>query len=85
MIQYVTINTTGNAADFGNMPDQRIFAVGFSNLTGERGIVGTSSNSNNLDSPIYQIDYMTINSPGNAADFGDLTSLRVRASGFSNG
>lgn len=85
MIQYVTINSAGNAIDFGNMRGERLYGSALSNLTGERGICGSFCKSNNIADIIIDIEYVTVNSPGNATDFGDLTSTRTRASGFSNG
>ena len=70
IIDYVTISTLGNAADFGD-------------LTGSSrwGITGCSSSTRGLfaggfigPSSFYNIiEYVTISSTGNSADFGDLT------------
>ena len=63
-IDYVTISTTGNATDFGDLlsPIQRL--TGTSDAT--RGVVGGGLASTNV------IQYITIASTGNATDFGDL-------------
>ena len=71
-IDYITIATTGNAADFGDLTVGRLYAGGASNSTrgcwaGGNITGGTQKN---------EIDYVTIASTGNAADFGDLTSAR---------
>ena len=71
-IDYITIATTGNAADFGDLTVGRLYAGRASNSTrgcwaGGNITGGTQKN---------QIDYVTIASTGNAADFGDLTSAR---------
>jgi hypothetical protein len=65
VIQYVTIATTGNAIDFGDLTSAR------------RNLGGTSSTIRALfaggtDTPSNVIDYITIASAGNAVDFGDL-------------
>jgi hypothetical protein len=67
-IQYVTIASTGNAADFGD-------------LTVARGAQAATGNSiravwmggNNDGGDLDTIDYVTFSTLGNATDFGDLT------------
>ena len=63
-IDYVTIATTGNAADFGDSTEARNNTGSLSSPT--RGILAGGS-------PSYKstIDYVTIASAGNATDFGD--------------
>ena len=69
-MQYITIATTGNAADFGDLSAIRNAPGAVASST--RGIwmggVGPSPGNTALD----VIDYVTIASTGNAADFGDL-------------
>ena len=65
-IDYVTIATTGNAQDFGDMTDSRSSAAGMSN--GTRGVWAGGYESGALD----MMDYITIASTGNATDFGDM-------------
>jgi hypothetical protein len=80
-IQYITINTTGNATDFANLSVTRRDLTGCSNLTNERAVSAggyTTAYSN-------VIDYHTINSVGNATDFGNLTNAITNAGGLSNG
>ena len=78
-IHYVTISSTGNTSDFGNLNDNKLNAAGCSSNT--RGITGGGSSQ---DSSV-QIDYVTIASTGNAADFGDLASDKYqRASASQN-
>ena len=80
-IDYITIATTGNAIDFGDMSVtiQQVAAVGSST----RGIFGggyaSSGGNNNV------IDYVTIATTGNATDFGDLTQAKYNAGGTQNG
>jgi len=70
-IDYVTIATTGNAQDFGDLTLTR------------RGSAGCSSNVRGLfgggvtPTTTNVIDYITIASLGDAIDFGDLTSAKV--------
>jgi len=76
IIDYVTIATTGNATDFGNLTAGRTGVVGVSN--GTRGIFagGTDGTSNSTSADHNNIDYITIDTTGNAVDFGDLTQSR---------
>ena len=69
-IQFVNVDSTGNATDFGNLTVARKGLMACSNST--RALFGggeTPSNSN-------IIDYITTATTGNAADFGDLTAVR---------
>lgn len=69
-IDYITISSTGNASDFGDLLTSRHTLSSCSSNT--RGIFGggvTSSNTN-------VIEFITISSTGDAADFGDLTVAR---------
>ena len=64
-IDYVTIASTGDATDFGNLKGGRIYSRSAANST--RGLVmgaDTAPFENN-------IEYVTVASLGNAADFGD--------------
>ena len=71
-IDYVTIASTGNATDFGNLVEARFGMGGCSNST--RGLFcGGYRPSPNTDMVNF-IDYITIASSGvDAQDFGDLT------------
>ena len=68
VIAYITIATTGNATDFGDLTVNRYGLGSCSSTT--RGVFagGLSGVKHN------QIDYITIASAGNATDFGDLTT-----------
>ena len=78
-IDYITIGSTGNASDFGDLTAARSSTAGTSNAT--RGIVGGGDEG----SAVNTIEYITIGSKGNAQDFGDLTVARSRVSSASNG
>jgi hypothetical protein len=77
VIQYVTIDTAGNATDFGDLTLVRNAFAGTSN--GIRGVFagGSSASTSNV------IDYVTIATTGNATDFGDLTLVRSQLAGCS--
>ena len=65
IIDYITISSTGNASDFGDLTVSRNQLGGCSSAT--RGLFcGGGGNTT--------IDYITISSTGNALDFGDLPS-----------
>jgi hypothetical protein len=66
-IEYITITTTGDATDFGNLTVARQLAGAAASHT--RGLFACGN------TPSYSdvIDYITIASTGNAADFGDAT------------
>lgn len=78
IIEYVTIASTGNAIDFGDLNLTQQFSNGCSSNT--RGLFGggATNSVNNV------IDYVTIASTGNAIDFGDLTVRRYAAGACSN-
>jgi len=77
IIDYVTISSTGNATDFGDLTVARFGAGGASSST--RGVIGGGSGPSNV------MDYITIASTGNATDFGNLTVAPIYVSGTSNG
>ena len=80
-VDYVTIASTGNATDFGNLATAIHYAAGVSSNT--RAVkCGGWSNSNTT--AVNEIDYFTIASTGNATDFGDLTVARGGMAGCSS-
>jgi len=76
VIQYITIASTGNATDYGDMTFSAQRVSGTSSST--RGIMAGGGSSNT-------IQYVTIASTGNAIDFGDLTRTANHLASFSNG
>ena len=80
IIDYVTISTTGNAIDFGDLTTARQRTVSCSSNT--RGIWAGGYVSGPTGLNI--IDYVTISSTGNAIDFGDLTVSRSRLAACSS-
>jgi hypothetical protein len=73
-IDYITIASTGNAIDFGDMNNTVYQASGCSNSTRALFPGGTATPS---FSSLNVIDFVTIATTGNATDFGDLTSARA--------
>ena len=82
-IDYITISTTGNATDFGDLTVPKVGMTGTSNGTNGRGIFAGGQNSTPTDLDV--IDYITILSPGTATDFGNLTAIKRYPAGSSNG
>ena len=82
IIEYITIASTGNTVDFG---DQTNTAT--SNrapmTSPTRGVLAGGYGANPYPHPAA-IDYITISTLGNAADFGDLSTNVSGASGASN-
>ncbi len=71
-IDYITIATTGDATDFGDLLSTNQTGPGACG-SNTRGIIawGGRNNSNTL---INNIEYITIATTGNGTDFGDATS-----------
>ena len=82
-IDYVTINTPSNASDFGDLTAARDSLSACSNGTNGRGVFGEGANF--ASGNPFVMDYITISSPGNASDFGDLTVARYGSAACSNG
>ncbi len=78
-IDYITISTTGNATDFGNLLSATPAVGGTSN--GSRGLFGGGNGSG---SGSNVIQYITILTTGNATDFGDLSNARKLSAAVSN-
>ena len=75
-IDFVTIDTTGNAIDFADMTGSKNYTRGYGNRT--RGLWSQS-----VGPVTNEISYITISIQSNALDFGDLTGSRQ--SGCSTG
>ena len=82
-IDYVTIASTGNATDFGDLTNSVYGATGMSNSVSGRGYFagGATYPANVIGSTI---DTITIATAGNATDFGDLTQAQYLGSGGTN-
>jgi hypothetical protein len=70
VMAYITIASTGDATDFGDLTVSRIWLAGCSSPT--RGVFGGGETAADTYSNV--IDYITIASTGNATDFGDLAN-----------
>jgi hypothetical protein len=69
-LDYVTIQSLGNAQDFGNLTETRGYGMAVSSPV--RAVwAGGINNPTNLGTNV--IDYVTLSTTGNAQDFGDLT------------
>jgi len=81
-IDYVTISTTGNTSDFGDMTVEVISGLGgCSNTT--RGVSWGGRTGASTDTNI--IGYVTIASAGDASDFGDVTIQAQNNGNSGNG
>ena len=87
IMDYVTIQSEGNAQDFGDLvtataAGKLTHGAGVSSPT--RGMWGGGSWYAPSTTVIANIDYITISTLGNAADFGDLTVARKAVTGVAN-
>lgn len=79
-INYITIASTGNALNFGNLIQGRQGSAGCSNST--RGLIG--GGYANPPASVFGIEFVTIASIGNGTNFGNLTVNRTDISSFSS-
>ena len=77
-INSITISSTGNAVQFGNLTETKFGCGSLSSSV--RGIIAGGYNSTRVNT----IDFVTIASLGNSQDFGDLTESKLHANGTSN-
>ena len=84
VIQYMTIQSSANGTDFGDLDLGMAYAGQTSDATSKRGMhLGAYVNVGGSNLKIGSISYITIDTPGNATDFGNLTTATERASGCS--
>lgn len=79
-MDYISISSTGNATDFGNLTSARNYLSSAASNT--RGVIAGGRASGGTPTDI--IDYITIVSVGNATDFGDLQSSLYGPAGVSS-
>ena len=79
-LQYITIASTGDAQDFGDLTRTRYGMSGFSSST--RGIF--AGGYSNPQGKINSIEFITIATLGNAIDFGDLTTTQGYGGSLTN-
>ena len=79
-IDYITISTTGNATDFGDIAQVTYQQASFGSNTRSicSGGAGPATNPNDV------IEYLTFASTGNSTDFGNLSQARRNPAGTSN-
>ena len=81
-IEYVTITSTGNSQDFGDLTGNGRSDLGScASATRAFAMGGFDENTPNYNN---EIDFVTISSTGNATDFGDLVVKRQPPACFSN-
>ena len=78
VMEYITIASTGDVTDFGDLDVTRSYLAGVNDIT--RGVFagGSTPSISNV------MDYITIASTGDATDFGDLLTAKRYLSGFSD-
>ena len=79
-IEYITIATTGNSQDFGDL-----WVAGSQSGSASSPTRGVWAGLNNPSGQLNHIQYVTIATTGNALDFGDLLDGRRNTAGASNG
>ena len=79
IIDFVTLASTGNAVDFGDLSQARYAPAGMSNNTRAAFAQGDHSGAR-----VNTIDFVTIASTGNAQDFGDAGVKQFGAGAFSS-
>ena len=81
-IDYVTIASTGDGTDFGNLTEGTSFTgSGINNSTRAIRTCGTNQSNNSAGNII---DYITVQSTGDAIDFGDAITKKNSHAGCSN-
>ena len=78
---YITIASTGNAADFGDLINSYTPTIGSGNAAASPTRLLFAGGSQDVPAPATvqnAIQYVTIASTGDATDFGDLTDNKVR-------
>ena len=78
-IDFITISTTGDATDFGDLVFARHSGCAVASPTRAICAGGRSGDSN-----YNSIDFVTIMTSGTYQDFGDLTQITVGGCGLSN-
>ena len=83
IIEYVTVQTPGNATDFGDLTGGSSYGTSASDNT---RVIIAHGWDNTGSSLLYSnvLDYITQDTTGNATDFGDLTIGRMGLMGTAN-
>ena len=80
-IDFITISTAGNAADFGDLTVAKGFIAAAGSKT--RGIFG-GGKTNPANATTNTISFITIATTGNASEFGDMINSKAFGSGLSD-
>jgi len=82
-IESSIIATTGNASDFGDISNGRVYSQTGAFSSPTRGVVGAGGGRS---SPYYQksIDFITIATKGDTKDFGEISFERLAAGGCAS-
>jgi hypothetical protein len=83
IIDYITIDTTGNATDFGNLSQAISSSSGAGFASTTRAVHGGGAFGGGT-SRTDTIDYFTIDTTGNATDFGNLSTGKEGVNGCSS-
>ena len=81
VIDFVTIASTGDATDFGDLENKAYNVSGMSTRT--RGVAACGQKGPSF-AAVNTIEFITIASTGNANDFGDLSTVRVLVAGAAS-
>ena len=81
-MEYVTIGSTGNVTDFGDLHGQLQSPAGCSDETRGVFVGGWNANTSALSNTM---EYITIGTTGNATDFGDLSQANTELAATSDG
>jgi len=81
-IQSISILTTGNATDFGDLINAPQGAAACSSTI--RGVFAGGYEGSPVNDSVNTISYVAINSSGNSTDFGDLSVSRNQLAGCSS-
>ena len=79
-LEYITISSTGNAQNFGDLSQLRGTMVN-SAANSTRGIFAGGDTNPGTPAVTNTIDFITIATTGNASDFGDLTRTTAECNG----
>ena len=82
VINFLTVASTGSAQDFGDATGTMSSVAGCGSPT--RAIWGTNISGSSPYAPLANIEFVTIASTGDSADFGDLTVARYSGGAGSN-
>ena len=81
-MHFITIASTGNSLDFGDTSGSNGRTMGASSPT--RGIIFYGNNGAPAYNIVNNIDFITISTTGNGADFGDKIQNQYHGGSFSN-